>query len=64
MLLTVPSVMEGLQSRRGHVGLRSGVLIHTRARATLQPCPYVRVNPAACGAMEEDAQGAHKAPGK
>ena len=30
----------------------------------LQPCPYVRVNPAACGAVEEDAQGVHEVPGK
>ena len=30
----------------------------------LQPCPYVRVTPAAYGAAEEDARGAHEVPGK
>ena len=32
MLLTVPSLIEGVWSRRGHVGLRSGVVICTRSR--------------------------------
>ena len=64
MLLIVPSLMEGVQSRRLHVGLRSRVIIYTRTCAILQPCPYIRVNPAALGAMEEGAQGMHKVPGK
>ena len=61
--LTVPPSMEGVWSRRGYVGLVSRVVICTRAHAMLQPCPYVRVNPAACGAVEEDIQGAHEVPG-
>ena len=64
MLLTVPTLMEGVRSRRGHVGLGSGVVACIRACATLQSCPHVRVNLAACGAMEEDAQGAHEVPEK
>ena len=62
--LTVPTLMEGAQSRRGHVGVRSGVVACTRARAVLQLCPHVRVDPAARGAIEEDAWGAHEVPGK
>ena len=46
--------MEWVWSRRGHVGLGSGVVTYTRARAILQPCLYVRVNPEASGAVEED----------
>ena len=56
--------MEGVRSRRGHVGLGGGVVTRIRARTTLQPCPHVRVRPAVQGAVEEDAQGAHKVPGK
>ena len=56
--------MEGVQSRRGHVGLGSGVVIRIRARTMLQPCPSVRVKPAVQGAVEEDAQGAYEVPGK
>ena len=55
MSLTVPTLMEGVRSRRGYVGLGSQVVACTRARAALQPCPHVRVNPAAHGAVEEDA---------
>ena len=62
--LTVPSLMEEVQSKRGHVHLRSRVVTHTRAHATLQPCPYVRVNPVACVIVEEDAQGVYEVPGK
>ena len=47
-----------------HVGLGHGIVTCTRARAVLQPCPHVRVNPAALGDVEEDALGAHKVPGK
>ena len=64
MSLTVPTSMEGVLSRRGYVGLGSGVVIHIRACTTLQPCPHVRVKPAVQGAVEEDTQGAHKVPGK
>ena len=64
MSLTVPYLMEGVWSRRGHVGLGSRVVPCIRACAILQPCPYVRVNPEVCGAMEEDAQDAHEVPGK
>ena len=56
--------MEGVRSRRGHVGLRSGVVACIRACTTLQPCPHVRVKPAVQGAVEEDAQGVHEVPGK
>ena len=55
MSSTVPTLMEGVWSRRGHVGLRSGVVACTTARAALQPCPHVGVKPAARGAVEEDA---------
>ena len=55
MSLKVPTLMEGLWSRRGHVGLRSRVVACIRARAALQPCPHVRVNLAAYSAVEEDA---------
>ena len=37
--LIVPPSMEGLWSRRGHVGLKSGYVISARAFATLQSCP-------------------------
>ena len=57
-------LMEGVWSIRGHMGLGSRVVTCARACATLQPSPYVRVNPAACGAVEEDARGAHEVPGK
>ena len=46
------------------MGLRSGVVVCIRAHAMLQPCPYVRVNPTARGAVEEDARGVHEVPGK
>ena len=62
--LTVPSLMEGVQFRRGHVGLGSGVVVCTRAHAMLKPCPYVRVNPAAFSAVEKDTRGAQEVPGK
>ena len=55
MLSTVPTSMEGVQSRREHVGLGSRVVACTRAHAALQPCLHVRVNPAAHGAVKEDA---------
>ena len=64
MSSTVPTLMQGVWSRRGHMGLRSRVVACIRACAMLQPCPHVRVNPAACGAVEEDARGVHKVPGK
>ena len=64
MSLTVPPSMEGVRSRRGHVGLGGGVVTHIRARTTLQPCPHVRVKPTVQGAVEKDAQGAHEVPGK
>ena len=57
--LTVPTSMEGVHSRRGHVGLGSGVVACIRACAMLQPCPHVRVSLAAYSAVEEDARGAH-----
>ena len=60
---TVPSLMEEVRPRRGHVGLGSGVITCTKAHAMLQSCPYVRVKPAACGAVEEDAGGVHEVPG-
>ena len=41
--LIVPPLMEGVLSRRGHVGLRSGFVIYKRALAMLQSCPHVRV---------------------
>ena len=62
--MTVPTLMEGVQSRRGHVGLGSGVVTCIRARTTLQPCPHIRVKPEVWGVVEEDAQGAHEVPGK
>ena len=46
------------------MGLGSRVVVCIRARAILQPCPYVRVNPAAYSAVEEDAQVVHEVPGK
>ena len=46
------------------MGLRGGVVTQIRAHTILQPCPHVRVKPAVQGAMEEDAQGVHKVPGK
>ena len=46
------------------MGLGSGVVACIRARAMLQPCPHIRVNPAACGAVEEDTRGVHEVPGK
>ena len=64
MSSTVPTLMEGVRSRRGHVGLRSGVVTCIRACTTLQPCPHVRVKPVVQGAVEEDAQGVHEVPGK
>ena len=62
--LTVPISMKGVRSRRGHVGLGSGVVACIRACTTLQPCPHVRVKPAAWGAVEEDARGVHEVSGK
>ena len=56
--------MAGVQSRRGHVGLGSGVVICIRACTMLQPCLHVRVKPAVQGAVEKDAQGVHEVPGK
>ena len=47
-----------------HVGLRRGVVACIRACAALQPCPHDRVKPTLQGAVEEDAQGAHKVPHK
>ena len=61
---TVPCSTEGVQSKRGHVGLGSRVVTSTRAYAILQPCLYVRVNPAAGGAKGENAQSAHEVPSK
>ena len=63
-LLTVPTLMEGVWSRRGYVRLASGVVTCIRAYTMLQPCPHVRVKPAVQVAVEEDAQGAHEVPGK
>ena len=64
MSYTVPTLIEGVWSRRGHVGLGGGVVACIRAHTTLQPCPHVRVKPAAWGTVEEDAWGAHEVPGK
>ena len=64
MSSTVPTLMEGVRSRRGYVGLGSRVVTHIRARTMLQPCPHVRVKPAVQGSVEEDAQGVHEVPGK
>ena len=64
MSLTVPSLMEEVRCRRGHVSLGSRVVACIRTHAILQPCPYVRVNFAVCGAVEKDTRGAHEVPGK
>ena len=58
--LTVPTSMEGVWSRRGHMGPRSGAIACTRDPTILQSYPHVRVNPSAiCGAVEENAQELH-----
>ena len=44
MSLIVAPLIEGVQSRRGHVGLRSGSVTYPRALAMLQSCPHVRVS--------------------
>ena len=64
MSSTVPTLMEGVRSRRGHLGLGSRVVTCIRAHTTLQPYPHVRVKPAVQGAVEEDTQGVHEVPGK
>ena len=46
------------------MGLGGRVVTRIRACTMLQPCPHVRVKPAVQGAVEEDAQGVHKVPGK
>ena len=63
--LTVPTSMEGVRSRRGHVGLGSRVVTYIRAHAMLQPCPHIRVKPPQyMGAVEKMHTGVHKVPGK
>ena len=42
--MTVPPLMEGVWSRRGHVGLGSGFVICAKALATLQSCPHVKMS--------------------
>ena len=58
------SIVMPLKVYGTHVGLGCGVVACIRAHAVLQPCPHDRVKPALQGAVEEDAQGAHKIPHK
>ena len=44
MSLIVPPSMEGLWSRRGHVGPGNGAVTYARDLVALQLCPHVRVS--------------------